>query len=78
MPSERLVQALLIRRELNTLGQARSYLRRFRFKDDDILRGRNYYICRQLDQRQLYDEGYQLKLEVHNYCRKIFLVIAYR
>ena len=78
MTRERLIQAILVHREYNTFAHCKSYLRRHRFLDDDILRGRTYYICRQLDQRELYEAGYQLKLEVRDCFRKIYTVIAYK
>ena len=72
----RVIQAILIHRKHNTDEQADMFLQRNGFKNDDVTLTRSYYVCRQLDASQLKDDGYSLHLELYNWFRKVYAVIA--
>ena len=72
------IQSVFINREKNTLEQAKRYLNFYRFINDDITRGKIYYICRQMNEKILYRNGYQIKMNLQNKNRQIYYIIAYK
>ena len=75
---QNVIQAVFINHTINTLEQAKRYLNFYRFINDDITRGAIYYICRQLNAKTLYRNGYQVKMKLQNTVRQIYYVVAYK